>query len=332
MKKLKPDGIITQEPQKYKQLIDAGIPTIIAVHLKEHYPDVPYQFVENEAIGTMAAEHLLERGFKNFAYCGVFEMASSLERCESFAKKIIEHGYQCHIFEEPKSKSKRSWEIEQPMLQNWLKSLPKPVGIMTSYDERSRDVAQACKSLGLYIPEQVAIIGVDNDQLICEMSNPPLSSIDLSFERTGYEMAEYLDKLIADEKMTDLKIMLRPTGIITRQSTDILAVDDPDLAMAVRFIRDNQKNDITVIDVLKATTLSRRVLEKRFRKILARSINEEIVRVRIAHFAKMLVDTNLNVTQISETLNFPSLKHVSRCFSKEKGMTPLQYRKEFGQK
>ena len=102
MKKLKPDGIITQEPQKYKQLIDAGIPTIIAVHLKEHYPDVPYQFVENEAIGTMAAEHLLERGFKNFAYCGVFEMASSLERCESFAKKIIEHGYQCHIFEEPK--------------------------------------------------------------------------------------------------------------------------------------------------------------------------------------------------------------------------------------
>ena len=218
-------------------------------------------------------------------------------------------------------------------MAHWLKSLPKPVGLMTCCDDCSQHIIEACKIAELHVPEQVAVIGVDNDELVCKLSNPPLSSIALNFERGGYEAAELLDKLMTGkEKMKNQLIKVEPTYPVSRQSTDILAIDDSDIAKAIRFIRQHCKEPIRVDNVVAAAALSRRVLEKRFQKILGRSVLCEIRRVRVEQIVRMLVGTNLPISQIASKLGYPSVDHIARYFRQEKAMTPLAYRKQYGPK
>lgn len=224
------------------------------------------------------------------------------------------------------------WEKEQLVLADWLKSLPKPLGLMTCSDDRARSVIEASKITGLNVPEDVAIIGVDNDELVCSLANPPLSSVAMNVERAGYEIAEVLDKLMAGEKMAGQRIIVHPTHIVTRQSTDILATEDREVASAVHFIHQNGNQIIQVADVIDATTLSRRALEQRFRKILGRSILEEIRRVRVERVSRMLMETNLSVSQIAKAIGYSNSENITRYFRREKGISPLTYRKKYGQK
>ena len=325
------NGAIIREPKSDK-LLTVGVPIIVSPNVIRQMPNLPVIVTDCVAVGRIAAEHLLDRGFRQFAYCGFDDMPWSQGREENFCKRITEAGFETHVYERSLSEIERFFDKEQISLADWLKSLPKPVGLMTCNDDRSQQVVDACIIAGLHVPEEVAIVGVDNDELVCALSNPSLSSIPLNAKRAGYEAAELLDKLMAGEKMAGQRIIDRPTHVVARQSTDILATEDRDVAQAMRFIRQHAKDVIGVTDVVYAVALSRRVLEKRFRRILGRSVLDEIRRVRVAQVARMLVETNLPISRIALALGYPSVKHIARSFRKEKGMTPLAYRKQYGPK
>lgn len=333
-KKLDADGIIMVEQEKPREFIELGLPTIASPYIENHIAGAANIIGDNAAMGRMAAEHLLDRGFKNFAYCGFEDMFGARRRGESFCRRIDEAGFQTYVYKQPKPRGRRSWEYEQVFMADWLTSLPKPVGLMTCTDDRSQDVVEACKIAGLHVPEELAIIGVDNDELVCELSGPPLSSIALNTQRSGYEAAELLDKMMSRKrkKFADQTIVVHPTHIVTRQSTEILAMEDRDVAAAVRFIRRHAGQVIQVGDVADAVAVSRRSLEQRFRRELGRSVLAEIKRARVDQVARMLVETNLSVSQIALALGYSGVENIARYFRSEKGMSPLAYRKLYGQK
>lgn len=331
--KLDIDGIILRE-QREQELTDTilatGLPVVVSPY-RELFPGLHNIVSDDAAIGTMAAEYLLRRGFKQFAYCGFGDMYYwSRERGKSFGERVGQAGFETHYYayEQPKSRYPHSWEKEQAILVDWLKKLPKPVAMMACNDDRSQHVLEACKIAGFNVPEQVAIIGLGNDDLVCDLASPPLSSISLGVEKGGYEAAATLDKLMSGRQVPNQSIMVPPSYVVTRQSTDILKIDDPYVAQALRFIHRRAKREaIQVDDVLRAVPLSRRSLYERFATVLGRPVHEEIKHVRVDQLARMLVSTNLSISQIASALGCPDMKNLARYFKQAKGMSPLQYRK-----
>lgn len=326
------DGIIVREPKKNDKIFELGLPTIVSPNVIEKLPHLPTLCTDRVAAGRLAAEHFLNRGFHHFGFSGFDDMPWSQVRGKSFAERLTESGFETHIYNGTLSEIEHPWEEEQMRLADWIKSLPKPVGLMTCNDDRGRQVAETCKIAGVHVPDEVAIIGVDNDEVICNLADPPLSSIALNSERMGYEVARLLDKLMAGEKMAGQRIIDRPTHVVRRQSTDILAIEDHEIAAAVGFIHQNARRIIQVNDVVDATTLSRRSLEQRFRETLGHPILHEIRRVRVSHACQMLMETDMAVSQIALSLGYPGGENVARYFRREMGMSPQIYRKKYGRK
>jgi LacI family transcriptional regulator len=255
-----------------------------------------------------------------------------------FCRRLAEAGYSASVYSiNAGGKSKQDWQIgrtwikgfEKPL--NWLKSLPKPVGLMTCDDGVGYDLIEAAREAGIRIPEDVAIVGMDNDEALCNAITPPLSSVEINAEQAGYEAAELLDAMImGKESMSGRPILARATRVVARQSSDILAIDDPQVAAAVHFIRTQFNSLIQVSDVVNATSLSRRGLEMKFRTILKRSILDEIMRVRIEHISNLLLKSDMSIDQIAASSTFDSTSHMIRSFKKYKGMPPRAFRKLHG--
>jgi len=237
-----------------------------------------------------------------------------------------------NLYRQPKARAKRAWKSEQNLIGEWLKALPKPVALMCCNDDRALQVIEACKLAELYVPDQVAVLGVDNDVLICDLADPPISSIALNTEVAGHDAARLLDQLMSGEEMAGQEVRVRPTHIVTRMSTDMLAVTDREVAAAVRFIRRNPSRMMQVNDVVDATNVSRRVLEKRFKAILRRSVYQEIRRVRVNYIVGLLVGTDMSITEIAVKSGFDGVEHISRYFRKETGTSLREYRKRRGPK
>jgi LacI family transcriptional regulator, galactose operon repressor len=333
LKKLDIDGIIVRKadvgPDLYPVFVEKiaklGLPTIVAAHQEKILSGV-VTFTSDYAMdGKMAAEYFLDRGFRNFAYCGFKNMYWSVARGHSFAHRLARGGYECHLYEKPD----QLVGSEQKFLADWLKSLPRPIALMTCNDDRSQQVIEACKASDIHVPEQIAVLGVDNDGLICELCHPPLSSIAHDPIKTGYDIAALLDKMMKGQDVGDQVIIDKPTHVVTRQSTNILAIDDEDVAKAVRFINENSKEPIQVVDVIDAAALSRRAMEKRFKRILGRSIHMEIKRVRVGEITKLLINTQMPISRIAQVLNFPDANKITRYYKEAKGITPLAYRKQY---
>jgi LacI family transcriptional regulator len=215
-------------------------------------------------------------------------------------------------------------------MARWLQSLPKPLGLMAANDDRARQVVEACKIAGVLVPSEVGIIGVDNDEVVCGLSDPPLSSVAVNFDRAGYEAASALDCLMKGKGPVPARIVVHPTHIVVRRSTDVVAVEDKSLAKALRFIRGTSRwEELAVAVVAHNAGISRRLLEKRFRRELGCSVLDEIRRVRTEKMAQLLVDTQLPVREIAETLGFGDLQHSARYFRSVKKMSPLAYRKAY---
>ena len=321
------DAVMTRTLKHSEHLHSLGVPIVYIIH--REIADSPYPAVvtDGENIAKMAAEHFWDRGFRNFAFCGFDTMSWSVQRGRFFFHFIKKAGVGVNLYKQPSSKNLQRWENEQAFLAEWLKGLPKPVAVMACNDDRGQHVIEACKMVNIKIPEEVAVLGVDNDVLVCDLCEPPLSSIALNTEKAGYDAAELLDNLMHGGKMAGQKILVEPTHIATRRSTDILSIQDTDVADALRFIRNNCRSQITVEDVVNALTISRRVLEKRFRKLLNRSVLEEIRKARTDAAARMLVETEMSVSQIAEKLGYTETAHLSRYFHKEKGVSPIAFRK-----
>ena len=325
----KPDGIIMHESPFINEIIAVGIPTISYPYSVPKIPTISNIVTDHAEIGITAAKYLLNKGFKNFAYCGFDDWWLSQIRGEYFSKTLAEAGYSTIFYKQPHEKSNLAWDKEPEIISKWLLTLPKPIGIMACNDDRGEMVTRACKIANLQVPDEIAIVGVDNDPLICDLCDPPLSSIALSTEKAGYEASVLLDKMIDNKECSDLEIQIRPTHVEERQSTDILAIDDPHIITAVRFIRQHSKRVIQVSDVVNSVPLSRRMLEKRFRMIVGHSIHDEIRNVRIDQVIRMLAETEMSINEISQVLGFNETAHLSRFFKREKGMSPQLYRKTF---
>jgi LacI family transcriptional regulator len=254
----------------------------------------------------------------------------SRDRGESFAKRIAKAGYETYFYQygQLRLRGKPSREDNQVLLAEWLKSLPKPLAIMACNDDRGQHVLEVCKRDGFKVPEDIAVLGVDNDPMICEIIDPPLSSIAMNVESAGYEAAKLLDRMIQHKKKTKgRQILVSPTHIVQRQSSDIFAVNDAEVASAIRFIRENAKEKILVNDVVKATHLGRRTLEQRFKKTIHRSIYDEIRLVRVEWISRLLIESDLPICDITSLFHFTDVEHISRYFKKEKGIGLREFRK-----
>ncbi|MGE5293382.1 MAG: XylR family transcriptional regulator [Solirubrobacterales bacterium] len=329
-KHLKISGAIVRDVGVVEALAHSGIPVIYAQHNKESYAPFPAIVTESKAIGCMAAEHFLDRGFQNFAYCGL-DFVWSKGRGQYFVERLAQAGFEASVYRHPSNDGSRPAQNdrnEQNLIADWLRSLPKPVAVMCCNDDRALQVIEACKQVNYDVPDRVAVLGVDNDVLVCDLADPPISSIALNTEGAGYEAARLLDRLMKGEPMGGQKIGVSPTHIVTRMSTDVLAVSDQDVSVALQFIRRNPNRLIQVNDVVEATNVSRRVLEKRFKAILRRSVHQEIRRVRVGHIVQLLIGTDMSITEIATHGGFDGVEHIARYFRKETGMSLRDYRKK----
>lgn len=326
------DGVIaTIDDRKMAKVLSLTRLPAIVEPAKDQIPGFPCIFDAGDTAGKMCAEHLLSLGLSNFAFCGFENFCWSGVRCEDFEQRIVDAGSESHFCKVPRSKAPHRWDNEQVVLTEWLRSLPKPVGLMACNDDCGHYVIEACQVADLRVPDDVAVVGVDDDELICDLTDPPLSSAALNHETAGYRAAQLLDAMMAGKKVDSKSIVpLEASGVVTRQSTDVLAIEDRELAIAVRFVRRHSNEAIQVSDVADSIAVSRRVLERRFREVLKRSVHDEIRRVRVERAARLLLETNLSISQIASDLGYPSDKHIARYFRKEKGITPQQYRRKFG--
>ena len=285
---------------------------------------------DDAAIGRLAAAHLLERGFRSLAFCGFGRESWSQRRHAAFAEAARRAGAACALYESPWfGPDAPAWEDDQAGLTAWLRGLPKPVGIMACNDVRGQHVADACARIGTAVPEQVAVIGVDDDELVCELCDPPLSSVIANAERVGYLAAELLDSLIRGGpggESGEVRVV-EPLGVATRQSTDIAAIDDPDVALAVKLIRENACKGITVDDLLARVPLSRSILERRLRKHLSLSPLGLIRQTQIKRIQQLLVETDLPLDRIGPLAGFKHPEHMCVVFKREVGQTPGAYRR-----
>ena len=321
------DAIIMREPERIEEIIDRGLPGICAPVTKRTIPGFINITMDNDAIGSLGAEHLLHCGFRHFAYCGLEGIYWSVKRGEAFQERLQRADFPCEIYQVPKGKGVQAlWEKEEPLLIRWLQSLPKPVGIMACNDDRAQHVLDACHVAQIHVPSEVAIVGVDNDEFLCRLANPPLSSICLNPQKLGYRAAQLLDRIMAGEKCPETTVIGGPTHVLARSSTNILLVEDREVSDAIRFIREHADQPLQVDDVAEAVAISRRTLQQKFSKTVGRSVHSQILRERVNRITQLLVETDLNVTQIARKLNFSRAKQLDRVFTKFQGVTPTTYR------
>lgn len=322
------DGIICRPmtPALVELFQRRGIP---AIDLNDQHEGLglPHIWSDMRAIGRRAAEHLLERGFRNFAFCGFRDELWSELRRQGFTEAIAQPRLRCEAYASPwRGRRAREWQQEHAALKRWLRGLPRPLAVMACNDLRAQHVLDAARALGLAVPEELAVIGVDDDYPFCDLCDPPLSSVVPNAQRIGYQAAETLDGLMAGEPSAAQEILVEPLGITTRQSTDILAIDDPAIAAAVRLIRERACDGLRVSELVKRVALSRPVLERRFRKHLSRSPQAEIRRVQITRAKRLLVETDLPLKSIASMAGFVHPEYLSVVFKRDTGITPGAYR------
>jgi len=336
LRRLDAAGIIgrIQTPAIARTLLSSGLPVIAvdltAKQLADGHPlsKVSEICADSHNAGRIAAEHLIERGFTCFGFCGYQGRVWSDRRLNGFSERVQVAGHSCCVYEPSHRRRILPWGREQASVVAWLRSLAKPVGIMACNDIRGRQVIEACLQAGLRVPDDVAVVGVDEDRLLCELANPPMSSVVLNLERAGYQAAELLDGLMAGRVQQPQRVLVEALWVIPRRSTDVLAIEDRHVAAAVRFIRDRCRQPITVGDVVSESHISRRSLEIRFQQILGRTIRQQIQQARLAWSKRLLVETNLSAEKIAQASGFSSLSYMSSVFRRELGTTLTTYRRQ----
>ncbi|MGI5397286.1 XylR family transcriptional regulator [Streptomyces sp. CA-251251] len=318
------DGMLARiENEETAHLVRAlGLPAV-DLSAKRLVPELPCVETDDSVIAGLAVEHFAERGLRRFAYCGDPRFGWSLARAKAFARGAHAHG--THAGEFSMGASARRAD-ERLRLAAWLRTLPRPVGVLACYDMAGQEVLEACALAGLRVPDDVAVLGVDNDELFCNLTSPPLSSVQPDAVRTGFLAAEILDDMMAGRPRTPDVRTIPPLRIATRQSSDVIAVGEPSLAAALRYIRDHADEAVTVQAVVDHTPLSRRALEYRFATNLGRTIHSEILRVRMARVADFLMSTDWTLPRIAESLGFPHSEYMGVTFKRQTGMSPGEYR------
>ncbi len=289
--------------------------------------DLPTIYGDDLAIATLALQHFRERGFRRFGYCGRPGVRWSDVRSQAFCEAVTSLGASCEIYAPRDAASLGSWEREQEDLARWLRGLPRPLAVLACNDVRGLQILDACRRIGSPVPGQVAVLGVDNDAVFCDLSDPPLSSIDQDLERIGYEAAALLERLMRGDAPPDEPVLVPPRGVVTRRSTDAIAIDDPAIATALRYIRLHACRDITIDEVASEAAVSRRVLERRVKEILGETPHDLILGVRLEGLKHLLVETDQKLEDVAGRAGFRYVSRMSAFFKERTGMTPGEYRR-----
>jgi LacI family transcriptional regulator len=300
-----------------------GIP-VIDTSAARLLTDVPYVETDDTAIARLAAEHFFERDFRHFAFLGDGRFRWSDNRREAFVAAVAARGREVAVFAEPRRRA----ADDEAAIERWLESLPKPVGLLACYDIRGRQALDACRRAGIAVPDQVAVLGVDDDELLCGLASPPLSSVIPDAAGAGRLAAELLERRMRAERLDRMEWLLPPLGIAARQSTDVLAIDDPLVVAAVRHIREHACDGIKVADVARALGTTRRVLERGFSRRLGHTPHEEIERVRFRRVEQLLRETNLSLASIADRTGFRHTEYLTVAFGRRHGMPPSAWRRD----
>ncbi|MHB8813988.1 MAG: XylR family transcriptional regulator [Steroidobacteraceae bacterium] len=320
------DGIIARiQTQSMANAIAAtGIPTVDVLGMIPHLA-VPLVHVDNTAVARMAAEHLMERGVRRFAFYGIQGENWSAQRWLGLAAAASP--VEVLKYEQPRDATdRRSWERVENRLARWLSSLPKPVGILVCSDQCGPQVLEACRRAGVDVPDRAAVIGVDNDETLCEVCYPALSSVDAGHVSVGYEAARVLDGLLRGGRPPAHPVLIAPQGVVARQSTDVLAVDDPALAVALKLIRERAHLGLNVDMLAREVGVSRSVLQRRFRARLNRPIHQAILAARVREAQNLLTKTTLPLATIAARAGFRHQEYMGAVFKARFGTTPAEVR------
>ena len=302
------------------------------VYLGElHDTGLPMLHSDERMIARQAAEHLLERGFHAFGFIGLHGTIWSERRLEFFTERLRESGRNCEVFEfHPGRGEPSAWLVQEKELTAWLRGLSQPAALMACYDVMGVRVLDACRGAGIAVPEQVAVIGVDNDPLLCTLATPPLSSVAHDLDRIGHEAAALLERMMDGESAPRDKVLVEPAGVVCRQSTDVLAIPDAQVAKALRFIREHACDGIDVDDVVRVIQMHRATLKRRFEKLLGRSPKAEIMRLQLRRVKELLRETDFTLFRIADLTGFRHSEYMSVLFKRKEGITPGQYRRKYG--
>ncbi len=333
------DGImfLSENRELVRKICRLGLPSL---NLYEAFcgDDVVQMARHDQLIAHQAAEHLLQRGFEHFAYCGFQGVWWSERRCDAFVAYLAKKGLQPSLFTKLRAESRVSGYRLSPIgegrqqedtLAQWLAGLQRPVGLMACSDSCGQKVLRTCGELGIVVPEQMAVVGVDNDDLICELCDPPLSSVDPDFEKFGYAAAAAMARVIQGDRHTPGGQPVEPLGVVLRESTDVQAIPDRDVAAALHFIRQHACEGIGVEEVFRTVALSRSTLERRFMKLVGRSPRAEITRRQLERVQQLLVQTEFPLRTIARIAGFNYAESMCHLFKRITGQSPIAYRRRY---
>jgi LacI family transcriptional regulator len=322
------DGIIARvENEVISRILGNMRIPIVNLSSRPLLSNAPLVTTDNEAIARLAFQHFAERGFRRFAFCGDDRFVWSTQRGSHFDRLVHDAGFECAHYSREECHRDRS-DAETDAIARWLAALPRPVAVFCCYDARGQQVLDACRRQDIAVPEEVAVLGVDNDDVLCNLAPVPMSSVIPNSMRAGFKAAELLNRMLSNEKVSAEMHFIPPLGVATRQSTDVTAATDPHVAKAARFIRENAFAGIDVGDVVAAVPVARRILERRFRATLGRTLREEITRVQMQRVTELLVGTDLSLAEIAERIGFKHVEYLTYVFKRETGQPPSVYRAE----
>jgi LacI family transcriptional regulator len=323
------DGVIARlsRPEQFEQIQRRRTPAVNVDTIFAGLPGFADVVSDDAERASVAFRHLRDRGFERFAYFAPASRRYSEKPGQAFAELVEAEGFECHQYKPAARGRKLGWDDQKCRVSEWLETLPLPIGVFAIDAYRGRRLAEICWFNGIGVPDQMAILAGDADELICDVCTPPLSSVALASRRIGFEAAASLDRMMnGDPAPPPLRIP--PHGVITRESTDVLAISDPTVVQALRFIQARAFHDIVVKDILDEVPVSRRSLEIQFRRLLGRSPAEEIRRVRLDRGRELLARSDISISEIATACGFANGTRFGVAFRKRFGKTPLAYRKQ----
>lgn len=323
------DGIIVrvQNRKIAEAVLASGLPAVDVLGVVPGLR-LPLVHVDDAQIAQLAAAHLLERGFHSFGFFGIEGENWSHNRQQAFIGAVAREGGTAQVYNLPRGiESSGSWENVEDDLAAWVARLPKPAGLMVCSDQRGPMLLEACRRAGVAVPDELTIIGVDNDEPLCEVCNPPLSSVVPNHEQVGYEAAALLDRLMAGHPPPSQPVLVPPAGVVTRLSSDALAIEDRQVAAALRLIREHACEGLEVNALARQVGLSRTVLQRRFRAVLRKSVHQLIIEARLKRAQDLIANTDLPMVEVAERCGFKHAEYLSAVFKQRLGLTPRQLRR-----
>lgn len=327
-KSWKADAIIGRfdNDDKVELFQENGI-AVVAQDYKSRFTSIPNITGDYYGTGRMAAKFFISKGYKNFAFYGYSDAVWSQERCDGFYMHLESQGMAGNFKTYNEKSMENLWFSDTTPLLEWLESLPQPTALMACDDNLGNRITEICKVNNISVPGKIAILGVDNDEVICNLSDPPLSSISHDIVKGGYKAAELIEQMLEDKNMKHNDVVLEPICVIDRSSTDFYPNTDKYIYTVLEYIHKNYSTNISVSDLVKLVPLSRRLLEIRFKNVTNQSIHKYIFNLRIEKFTQLLVDTDAPITELATEVGFGNLKNLSRQFKSIKNMSPAEYRK-----